>query len=274
LSLKGDPKTLFSTNLESLMDIHKPKTIHNWREFLKEYAIIVIGVLTALAAEQAVEWWHWKNRVADARAAMLLELRDEDAPQAYTRVAARDCFEQQLNNIQSAIEAERPRAEIATLISNYRVPTRSWRTASWDALLASDVASHISPEQLIQWSQQHDTVPHLAAIGAQEEQDLVALRVTRSTGERLAQNEADTILAAISRLRADNSKMWAIGMGLLSNLRGGGIEVAPEEQRRILTGLKALYPDCVATPSPFFGPPSLKDQLLGLRRRQLPGTRR
>jgi hypothetical protein len=30
-------------------------------EFLKEYAIIVIGVLTALAAEQAVEWLHWQS---------------------------------------------------------------------------------------------------------------------------------------------------------------------------------------------------------------------
>src|SRR5436309_3082393 len=161
------------------MDVHKPKPIRNWREFLKEFGTIVLGVSVALAAEQGVEWWHWKNRVADARAAMLLELRDENAPQAYTRVAARDCYEQQLNIMQSAIETERPRAEIAALIRNYRVPNRSWRTASWDALLASDVASHISPEQLIQWSLQHDNVPHLAALGAQEEQDLVALRLTR-----------------------------------------------------------------------------------------------
>jgi len=36
------------------MEFHKPKPIHIWHEFLKEYAIIVIGVLTALAAEQAV----------------------------------------------------------------------------------------------------------------------------------------------------------------------------------------------------------------------------
>ena len=34
------------------MDIHKPKPWHGWREFLKVYATIVIGVLTALAAEQ------------------------------------------------------------------------------------------------------------------------------------------------------------------------------------------------------------------------------
>lgn len=36
------------------MDIHKPKPWHGPREFLKEYLIIVVGVLTALAAEQTV----------------------------------------------------------------------------------------------------------------------------------------------------------------------------------------------------------------------------
>ena len=43
------------------MDIHKPKPWHGVREFLKEYAIIVVGVLTALAAEQGVEWLHWRH---------------------------------------------------------------------------------------------------------------------------------------------------------------------------------------------------------------------
>jgi len=32
------------------MDMHKPKPWHSVREFLKEYAIVVVGVLTALAA--------------------------------------------------------------------------------------------------------------------------------------------------------------------------------------------------------------------------------
>lgn len=36
-------------------EIHKPKPVHSWREFFKEYAIIVLGVLTALAAGQTVE---------------------------------------------------------------------------------------------------------------------------------------------------------------------------------------------------------------------------
>lgn len=37
------------------MDIHKPKPIHNWREFLSEIGVIVLGVLIALGAEQSIE---------------------------------------------------------------------------------------------------------------------------------------------------------------------------------------------------------------------------
>src|SRR3954466_2934017 len=41
------------------MEVHRPKTApHTWRAFLREYVIIVLGVLTALAAEQSVGWLH------------------------------------------------------------------------------------------------------------------------------------------------------------------------------------------------------------------------
>src|SRR3954469_6013594 len=56
------------------MDIHKPKPIHNWREFLKEVGIIVLGVSIALAGEQAVERWHEQRQYAEARQAMYDEL--------------------------------------------------------------------------------------------------------------------------------------------------------------------------------------------------------
>jgi hypothetical protein len=56
------------------MDIHKPKPIHGVREFLKEYLIIVIGVLTALGAEQAVEALHWRGVVAEEREALDTEV--------------------------------------------------------------------------------------------------------------------------------------------------------------------------------------------------------
>ncbi len=36
------------------MDVHKPKLFHSWRELLREFGIIVLGVLTALAARVSV----------------------------------------------------------------------------------------------------------------------------------------------------------------------------------------------------------------------------
>ena len=45
------------------MEIHRPKAVHSWRELLKEIGIIVIGVVIALGAEQAVESLHWMRQV-------------------------------------------------------------------------------------------------------------------------------------------------------------------------------------------------------------------
>jgi hypothetical protein len=56
------------------MDIHKPKPWHGVREFLKEYAIIVVGVLTALAGEQAVEAIHHHEQVEQTRKALRAEM--------------------------------------------------------------------------------------------------------------------------------------------------------------------------------------------------------
>jgi hypothetical protein len=52
------------------MDIHKRKPWYGAREFLKEIGTIVIGVLIALGAGQAVEWLHWQRIVREERAAL------------------------------------------------------------------------------------------------------------------------------------------------------------------------------------------------------------
>src|SRR5437764_235104 len=77
------------------MDIHKPKPWHGLREFLKEYVIIVVGVLTALAGEQAVEAVHRQQEVGEAREALrevmvadatLLKLDLEEVPCVQARL--------------------------------------------------------------------------------------------------------------------------------------------------------------------------------------------
>jgi hypothetical protein len=59
------------------MDIHLPKPFHNWREFLKEYGIIVLGVLTALGLEQAIEWAHHRSEVREATETLRAQSEDD-----------------------------------------------------------------------------------------------------------------------------------------------------------------------------------------------------
>ena len=47
------------------MHIHLPKPLHGWREFAGEVGIIVIGVLLALGAEQAIEALHHRAQVRE-----------------------------------------------------------------------------------------------------------------------------------------------------------------------------------------------------------------
>jgi hypothetical protein len=56
------------------MDIHKPEPWRRMREFLKEFGTIVLGVLVALGAEQAVEAAHRHGEVQEARDALRAEI--------------------------------------------------------------------------------------------------------------------------------------------------------------------------------------------------------
>src|SRR4051812_31376606 len=185
---------------EPPMDIHKPKPIRNWREFLKEYAIIVLGVATALAADHPAEAAHWHYRVRDALNGVRLEVRDDNGPQAYTRAAAMACFDKQLDSIQNEIEADRDRADITALIARYDPPNRTWDANAWDSMLASGVASHVPPDEMIQWGMMYAGIPVARAATARERADVAALRPIHQNGNRLSTNEADTILGAVSRL--------------------------------------------------------------------------
>lgn len=94
----------------SEMDIHKPKPWHNLREFLKEYFIIVLGVITALAAEQAVAWLHWQGEVKVARQALHAEIVRNNVLYEF-RLAAERCLRRQADeagHMLDDLEAKRP----------------------------------------------------------------------------------------------------------------------------------------------------------------------
>lgn len=136
------------------MEVHTPKLWRGWREFLREYAIIVLGVLTALTAEQTVEWAHLHARVGQARERLVGEVQhqylvDEEF------LAVQPCLERQLDRIEQAVLSSG--ATLSPLPTNayasanvvfvYGAPARSWTDSAWQSAIAEGLTSRFSPTE-------------------------------------------------------------------------------------------------------------------------------
>lgn len=95
---RAEPPAPVKDETTDAMDIHRPKPIHNWREFLGEIGIIVIGVLIALAGEQTVEALHHRSQVSELSEALDVELSHNLAVLKDT-IELKPCIDQRLTEI-------------------------------------------------------------------------------------------------------------------------------------------------------------------------------
>ena len=116
------------------MDIHKPKAWHGVREFLKEYVIIVIGVLTALGAEQVAVALRDRQAAAEARGAVYTEIR-LNLSYMQNRMATQACVERRLDEIGALLvkAGEGPLAPRPSWIgqpSSWLIASQRWQAAT------------------------------------------------------------------------------------------------------------------------------------------------
>ncbi|HEY0437053.1 MAG TPA: hypothetical protein VGC92_10455 [Phenylobacterium sp.] len=230
------------------MDIHKPKSWHSAREFLKEYAIVVVGVLTALGAEQTVEAFHWRHKVAEAEQAMRLELLDDDLPQAFTRLAVSACVDGDLNAVDDALDAGRPRPEVAALAHRVRLPIRTWDMEAWRAALAGDVASHMSSERMIGWSDPYRVIPAMDQVNRRETELLGDLQAGGRRPGDLTDAERERISVAVEQLRNTRRAMSVWSQVLMATAAERGLIMTATRKAEILAQLRGAYGVCVKAP--------------------------
>jgi hypothetical protein len=181
------------------MDIHKPKPWHGVREFLKEYVIIVVGVLTALAAEQAVEWLHWRHETQGAMAAIRSELARDAA--ALQGLGAQDvCIDKRL-----ALLADWSRGNVQ--INNEHLTDmddrpRLWSlySSAWEVAKTGTVAAHIPIEERNKLASLYDQIANQEAHIWRERDDWTAL-VTFAAADRLDAEDAKALRGAIAVIR-------------------------------------------------------------------------
>ena len=131
---------------------HKPKPTHGWREFLGEYAIIVLGVLTALGLEQSVDSLHWRHKVDQAEQNMRVELRRNrtDASQYAVLAVCTDAYLERVSE-------DLLRHDQADLTRLYRMGepfvTEPWTATAWEAAVASQIGDHMATDQFLNYAE-------------------------------------------------------------------------------------------------------------------------
>jgi hypothetical protein len=229
------------------MDFHVPKLIRNWPEFLREYGIIVLGVLTALMAEQAVQSIEWQHKVDAAIADMNSELSSGDGPQSYTRIAMHDCVATRLNNLRAAVERGDRKAS-RKLIDEFWLPKRTYDSLARDAATASDVASHMPHKRMLQYRIAYDVVPDLQRLADKELADLGHLGALPATGGPVETSEKLAELDAIEALKLDNDAVGREAGFVLFRLRAMSLQLDRYFVTRDVREASAHYGGCLTTP--------------------------
>jgi hypothetical protein len=114
------------------MHFHLPKPLHGWREFAGEVGIIVIGVLIALGAEQAVSSLHDRSEARHAEENVVYEV-EQDLDIFRRRAAIQPCIDRRLDEIEQLIRAAPlplPRPLWIGRPQVWEFYTQRWNTAS------------------------------------------------------------------------------------------------------------------------------------------------
>lgn len=123
-----------------------------WPAFWSEILIVFLGVVIALAANEAVEQWNWRNKVADSEARLKGDITWVFLWSAEKSVS-QPCVDAQLaamaRNVLESGDSLVPMPVVTTLDRQQvvRMPTRPYRFPVWDALVADGTASRFSTQR-------------------------------------------------------------------------------------------------------------------------------
>jgi hypothetical protein len=166
------------------MEIHKPKPVHNWREFLVELGTITLGVCIALAAEQTVEWFHWRDKTNYATDQIQRELA-VSMYYSMERIMVEGCIQHRLDDLEQKLlsggEKWTPVAPAGTAgfqAGNVvAVPTRLWSDIAWTAAVADTSVTHFSRDRLISYARIYASVGLARDQNQQEFDDVAHLNI-------------------------------------------------------------------------------------------------
>lgn len=151
------------------MDIHKPKPVHNLREFASEIVVIVIGVLIALGLEQAVEAWHWAHEVEQERVALLRQ--EDDAQQSFVlRKIQQDCIDRRLEQLETIFRRQQAGLPLGIVGPLGRPFRAGVAVGSWQIALAGQGLAHMPLKEKVEFDNVFSSFGEWNNVAGQEQQ--------------------------------------------------------------------------------------------------------
>jgi hypothetical protein len=235
------------------LDIHRPKApIHGLRDFAKEVGIIVLGVLIALAGEQAVEALSWRHQVAEAKAVLKDELA-VDAADFYERVAVEPCLTARLEIIEGILAKSGGAWRAGDLpVGHFRgvygMPWRTYPGQAWQNALASGAAAHMSRQDLPTYEAIYNNVADLHQMNEQEVQARAQIDAL-DHDQALTDVSRDRYQKTLVDLRFYANASARIADESLQELKSMGLLPPPAALAETLGDTRKTYGTCVKTPT-------------------------
>jgi hypothetical protein len=219
------------------VEIHNPKPIRNWSEFLKEVGTIIIGVFIALAAEEAMSNYNWRHEVGIVQDSLDDELSDALFA-AMERVKIADCQRRTLDGLDQLADESR-----GTLMIRNDPVTRNrvWGSAAWDAAVASGAIAHMNHEERNTYAVLFSFVRMFHELNIRQEElwaRIAAYRRPRS----LTADSRDRFVETVSGLRALTGTMNHAAQQFIEAAKPLNIQLTPEDAATLRQPLQCPMP--------------------------------
>jgi hypothetical protein len=146
---------------EPPMEIHKPKPVHSWREFLVEITTIVVGIVIAITLEHVVEEWQWDREVKIARQTLQAEILANNTNLLARRLAIAPCVDRLLSKTDRIIAALEAKKTPDPFL-DYRLPVGFVTIENdWQSERASQVLTHFPRDELAVFSRYYAQLPDI-----------------------------------------------------------------------------------------------------------------
>lgn len=228
------------------MQAHGPKLFGDRREFLREFIIIVLGVLTALIAQSIAEDYGWRQKVRAAADDMRQELSNGDAPANYLQLMMNQCIDDRLAAVRSAVE-DGDRDGARRIIGGMWLPAGTYDNLAWDNAVSSEISTHIPQHDKYEFRIAYVMVPELNSVRAKMLADLARLKSIPRDGGPLGQAEKQMALEAVANLEMDNYRMLRASAFTLRHIRNLGIGINRRQLRGRIAEASRHYAGCLIT---------------------------